>query len=66
MKTTKKSMIFLSNHLIKFNFVGRPALFFGAELNGLFSAQVVPNDEVVLEEGKKSLHLVMRFTNKQG
>ena len=43
-------------------YVGRPALFFGAELNGLFSAQVVPNDEVVsLEEGKKSLHLVMRF-----
>ena len=35
-------------------YVGRPALVFGAELNGLFSAQVVPNDEVVsLEEGKK-------------
>ena len=35
-------------------YVGRPALFFAAELNGLFSAQVVPNDEVVsLEEGKK-------------
>ena len=35
-------------------YVGRPALFFGAGFNGLFSAQVVPNDEVVsLEEGKK-------------
>ncbi|OCL96621.1 invasion protein CiaB [Arcobacter porcinus] len=35
-------------------YIGRPALFFGAELNGLFSAQVVPNDEVVSkEEGKK-------------
>lgn len=35
-------------------YVGRPALFFGAEFNGLFSAQVVPNDEVVsLEMGKK-------------
>ena len=35
-------------------YVGRPALFFGAELNGMFSAQVVPNDEIVsLEEGKK-------------
>jgi len=35
-------------------YVGRPALFFGAELQGLFSAQVVPNDEIVsLEEGKK-------------
>ncbi|RXJ96674.1 CiaB protein [Arcobacter sp. AHV-9/2010] len=35
-------------------YIGRPALFFGAELNGLFSAQVVPNDEVVSKElGKK-------------
>ncbi|XPV67443.1 MAG: invasion protein CiaB [Halarcobacter sp.] len=35
-------------------YVGRPALFFAAEFNGLFSAQVVPNDEVVSkEEGKK-------------
>ncbi len=35
-------------------YVGRPAMFFGAELNGLFSAQVVPNDEIVSkEEGKK-------------
>lgn len=35
-------------------YVGRPAMFFGAEMNGLFSAQVVPNDEIVSkEEGKK-------------
>ena len=35
-------------------YIGRPALFFGSELNGLFSAQVVPNDEIVSkEEGKK-------------
>lgn len=35
-------------------YLGRPALFFGAEFNGLFSAQVVPNDEVVsAKEGKK-------------
>ena len=34
--------------------LGRPALFFGAEFNGLFSAQVVPNDEIVsAQEGKK-------------
>ena len=34
--------------------LGRPALFFGAAFNGLFSAQVVPNDEIVSkEEGKK-------------
>ena len=35
-------------------YVGRPAIFFGAGFNGMFSAQVVPNDEIVsLEEGKK-------------
>ncbi len=35
-------------------FLGRPALFFAAQFNGLFSAQVVPNDEMVSKEfGKK-------------
>jgi hypothetical protein len=35
-------------------YIGRPASFFGAEFNGLFSAQVVPNDEIVSrDEGKK-------------
>lgn len=35
-------------------FIGRPAIFYGAQYNGMFSAQVVPNDEVVsLEFGKK-------------
>ena len=35
-------------------YIGRPALFFAAEFNGLFSAQVVPNDEIVSKEmGKK-------------
>lgn len=35
-------------------YIGRPALFFAAEFQGLFSAQVVPNDEIVSkEEGKK-------------
>ena len=35
-------------------YVGRPFSFYGSEFNGLFSAQVVPNDEVVSQElGKK-------------
>ena len=35
-------------------YIGRPALFFGAEYNGLFSAQVVPNDEKISKTmGKK-------------
>ncbi len=35
-------------------YIGRPMLYYGAEFNGLFSAQVVPNDEEVSKEfGKK-------------
>ena len=35
-------------------YISQPALFFGSQFNGLFSAQVVPNDEVVsFEYGKK-------------
>lgn len=35
-------------------FLGRPMLYYGAEFSGLFSAQVVPNDEIVSKEcGKK-------------
>ena len=35
-------------------YIGQPMLYYGAEFNGLFSAQVVPNDEEVSSElGKK-------------
>ncbi|UFH59443.1 invasion protein CiaB [Sulfurovum mangrovi] len=35
-------------------YIGQPVLYYGAEFNGLFSAQVVPNDEQVSAElGKK-------------
>ncbi len=35
-------------------YIGRPMLYYGAEFNGLFSAQVVPNDEEVSSKlGKK-------------
>jgi hypothetical protein len=35
-------------------YIGQPMLYYGAEFNGLFSAQVVPNDEMVSKElGKK-------------
>ena len=35
-------------------YIGQPMLYYGAEFNGLFSAQVVPNDEQVSTElGKK-------------
>lgn len=35
-------------------YISRPGLYYGSEFNGLFSAQVVPNDEIVSKErGKK-------------
>jgi len=35
-------------------YIGQPMLFYASEFNGLFSAQVVPNDEIVSSElGKK-------------
>ena len=54
-ETYKKTYDFSLKSLDKVQlYVGRPALFFGAEFNGMFSAQVVSNDEIVsLEEGKK-------------
>jgi len=36
-------------------YVSEPVLYFGAELNGMFSAQVVPNDEVVSEKFWKKI-----------
>ncbi|MDR1007131.1 MAG: invasion protein CiaB [Campylobacteraceae bacterium] len=43
-KNVKKSLLFIS----------RPMLYYAAQFNGLFSAQVVPNDEFVSQEcGKK-------------
>jgi hypothetical protein len=44
LKNVKKSLLFIS----------RPMLYYAAQFNGLFSAQVVPNDEFVSKEcGKK-------------
>ena len=48
----------ITNNLIQVEetqlYIGQPALYYGAEFNGLFSAQVVPNDEAVSSElGKK-------------
>ncbi len=35
-------------------YLGKPLLYYGAQLNGLFSAQVVPNDQIVSrQKGKK-------------
>ena len=48
----------IKNNIIQIDkvqlYIGRPMFFYGAEFNGLFSAQVVPNDEFVSTKlGKK-------------
>jgi len=53
-----KAPIVIKNNLTQVEetqlYIGQPALYYGAEFNGLFSAQVVPNDEAVSSEfGKK-------------
>jgi len=53
-----KALAILENNLKQINrtqlYIGQPVLYYGAEFNGLFSAQVVPNDEQVSTElGKK-------------
>ena len=51
----KKIFDFSNSSVNKVQFYpGRPAMFFAAQFNGLFSAQVVPNDEKISQEyGKK-------------
>jgi len=45
-------------------YIGQPALFYGAELNGLFSAQVVPNDEEVSSELGKKIFAYIDFVRE--
>jgi len=45
-------------------YIGQPVLFYGAELNGLFSAQVVPNDEEVSSELGKKIFAYLDFVRE--
>ncbi|NDJ26610.1 hypothetical protein DMB95_01365 [Campylobacter sp. MIT 12-8780] len=42
-------------------YICMPMLFYGAELNGLFSAQVVPNDEFVSAKAGKKIFAFLNF-----
>lgn len=45
-------------------YISKPVLYYGSEFNGLFSAQVVPNDEIVSKElGKKIFAFPNRVLN---
>ncbi len=51
LKTISKNLLQVDSTQL---YIGQPMLYYGAEFNGLFSAQVVPNDEQVSSElGKK-------------
>ena len=45
-------------------YIGQPILYYGAELNGLFSAQVVPNDVVVSKEFGKKIFAYIDFVRE--
>ena len=45
-------------------YISQPALYYGAELNGLFSAQVVPNDEEVSSELGKKIFAYVDFVRE--
>jgi hypothetical protein len=52
--THQKTLDFALNKISQTQlYLGNIATFYGAEFNGLFSAQVVPNDEVASQKGKK-------------
>lgn len=45
--------------------ISKPAIYYGAELNGLFSAQVVPNDEFVSANYGKKIFAFLDFVYKK-
>ena len=45
-------------------YIGQPMLYYGAQLNGLFSAQVVPNDEEVSSELGKKIFAYIDFVRE--
>jgi len=60
-KVIAKNLIQVDNAQL---YIGQPVLFYGAELNGLFSAQVVPNDEAVSAELGKKIFAYLDFVRE--
>ena len=58
----------IENNILQINraqlYIGQPMLYYGAELNGLFSAQVVPNDEEVSSELGKKIFAYIDFVRE--
>ena len=60
-KVIAKNLIQIDNAQL---YIGQPAMYYGAELNGLFSAQVVPNDEEVSSELGKKIFAYVDFVRE--
>ena len=64
----KEAQRVIKNNLVQVDntqlYIGQPALYYGAELNGLFSAQVVPNDEEVSSELGKKIFAYIDFVRE--
>ncbi len=61
LKTITKNLLQIDNTQL---YISRPMFYYGAELNGLFSAQVVPNDEEVSSELGKKIFAYIDFVRE--
>jgi len=59
--TIAKNLLQIDNTQL---YISRPMFYYGAELNGLFSAQVVPNDEEVSSELGKKIFAYVDFVRE--
>ncbi len=59
--TITKNLLQIDNTQL---YISRPMFYYGAELNGLFSAQVVPNDEEVSSELGKKIFAYIDFVRE--
>lgn len=64
----QEAMRIISKNLLQVDraqlYISRPMFYYGAELNGLFSAQVVPNDESVSSELGKKIFAYIDFVRE--
>lgn len=64
-KNSEKMRSLVLNNIDKTQlYISNPFIYYGADFNGLFSAQVVPNDEIVSKERGKKIFAFVDFIHK--
>lgn len=64
-KSNEKMRSLVLNNIEKTQlYISNPFIYYGADFNGLFSAQVVPNDEIVSKECGKKIFAFVDFIHK--